>query len=155
MKHSSGRSKRSGQAAGFTLAEVLVCTVLLALAFVALVAAYGHDSVVIQRGEEITYGTSLADEIRDMALRMDLADVLDLDGTTYNPAILSTQAQQAQTQYTQQIAVVPVTAADLNTQVAPAQADAARVTVTVTAYGKPILEQSYYVFDLSSVPYRE
>ncbi|HUU93520.1 MAG TPA: prepilin-type N-terminal cleavage/methylation domain-containing protein [Phycisphaerae bacterium] len=145
---------RRCRTAGFTLAEVLVCTVLLALAFVALVAAYGYQSVVIQRGEEITYGTFLADEIRDMALRMDLADVLNLDGTTYSPAMLSTGTQQAQTQYTQQIAITPVVANDLSTQVAPAQANAARVAVTVTAYGKPIVVQSYYVFDLAGVPFK-
>jgi hypothetical protein len=155
MKHSRNRLKRSRHAAAFTRAEVLVCTVLLGLAFVALVAAYGHDSVVIQRSEEITYGTFLASEVRDRALRMDFADVFDLDGTTYDPAMLSTGVRQAQTQYAQQIAVVPVTAADLNIQVAQAQADAARVTVTVLAYNKPVLEQTYYVFDLSSVPFQE
>lgn len=154
MNQTHDMPKRSRRAAGFTLAEVLICTVLLALAFVALVAAYGYDSVVIQRGEEITYGTFLADEIRDMALRMQLQDVLDLDGVTYSPAILSTSAQQDQTQYTQQIAVTPVKASDLNTQVAEAQADAARVTVTVSAYGKPILSQNYYVLDLSTVPFQ-
>ena len=154
MKHTHDTLNRSRRAAGFTLAEVLVCTVLLGLAFVALVAAYGYDSVVIQRGEEITYGTFLADEIRDTALRMELQDVLDLDGTTYTPAILSTGQEQPQTQYTQQIAVTPVTAADLNTQVTQSQADAARVTVTVSAYGKPVLVQSYYAFDLSAVPFQ-
>ncbi len=154
MKHPHNTLKRSHHAAAFTLAEVLICTVLLALAFVALVAAYGYDSVVIQRGEETTYGTFLAAEIRDMALRMELQDVLNLDGTTYSPAILSTGQEQPQTQYTQQIAVTPVTAADLNTQVAPSQADAARVTVTISAYGKPVLVQSYYAFDLSAVPFQ-
>jgi len=149
--HTRTRRRRTD---AFTLAEVLVCTVLLALAFVALVAAYGYESVVIQRGEEITYGTFLADEIRDRALRMDLADVLNLDGTTYSPAMLSTGAEQAQTQYAQQIAIMPVAASDLGTQVASAQAEAARVTVTVTAYGRPVVVQSYYVFDLSGVPFK-
>lgn len=154
MKQAPNMPKPSRRAAGFTLAEVLICTVLLSLAFVALVAAYGYESVVIQRGEEITYGTFLADEVRDMALRMDFADVLELGGTTHDPAMLSTGIEQDQTQYAQQITVVPVTAADLNTQVAPAQADAARVTVTVSAYDKPVLVQSYYVFDLSAVPFQ-
>ena len=87
-------------------------------------------------------------------LRMDLADVLNLDGTTYSPAMLSTGTEQAQTQYAQQIAIMPVAASDLGTQVASAQADAARVAVTVTAYGKSVVVQSYYVFDLSGVPFK-
>jgi hypothetical protein len=55
---------------GFTLAEVLICSVILLIGFMALVAAFGLASVSIQRGEDVTVATFLADEIRDMALQM-------------------------------------------------------------------------------------
>lgn len=154
MQRADPISRNSRIARGFTLIEVLVCAVLLVLGFLALVAAYGYESVVIQRGEDITYGTFLADEIRDMALRMELDDVLDLDGTTFDPAVLSTGESGTQGQYAQQIAVTPVMAADLNTQVAQSQADAARVTVAILAHGNPVVAQTYYVFDLAGVPFQ-
>ena len=81
-RHSSARH-------AFTLVEVLVCAVLLAIGFVALIAAYGHDTIITQRGEDLTLAAFLANEIRDMALQMPLADVLGMDGMVAAPAIAS------------------------------------------------------------------
>jgi prepilin-type N-terminal cleavage/methylation domain-containing protein len=147
--------RRRGPAgrAGFTLAEVLVSAVILAIGFISLVAAFGHDSVVAQRGEDLTFATFLADEIRDMALQMSFADVLALDGTTYDPAVLSTGGGQDLEKWSQIVAVTPLAAGDLNTPVAQADADAARVTVEIRARGTPVLAQTYHVLDLEGVPF--
>ncbi len=140
---------------GFTLAEVLVASVLVVLAFTALVAAFGHQGVVVARSEEIAYGTFLANEIHDMALRMDFADVFNLDGQTYSPALLSTGIAQDRAEYAQQITVTPVDALDLGTVVDEDEAEAARLDVTILAHGKPVMRQTYYVFDLSEVPFSD
>jgi len=138
--------------AAFTLVEVLVCAVLMVLGFVALVAAFGHESVVVQRGEDIALATFLADEIRDRALGMAFPDVLDLDGVTYNPAILSTGDSEDLDSWAQRITVTPVSSADLNQTVPTEGAQAARLTVEVLARGNPVLTQTYYLMDTSGVP---
>jgi hypothetical protein len=145
--HESGNRRKA-----FTLAEVLVCCVLVVLGFVALVTAFGHESVVTQRGEDITLATFLADEIRDKAFQMDFADVLGLDGTTYNPAILSTGSSNNLTDWAQKITVRPVSPSDLNQEVEAAGAQAARLTVEIFAKGNPVLTQTYYILDVSGVP---
>ena len=145
--HAAGSTRKA-----FTLAEVLVCCVLVVLGFVALVTAFGHESVVTQRGEDITLATFLADEIRDKALQMDFADVLGLNGTTYNPAILSTGSSNNLTGWAQKITVRPVSSSDLNQEVPAAGAQAARLTVEIFAKGNPVLTQTYYILDVSGVP---
>jgi len=142
-------------AAGFTLVEVLIASVLVVLAFVALVAAFGYEGVVIQRTEEITYGTFLAGEIHDRALRQSFASIFDLDGQTYDPAILSTGAAQDRDEFAQEIRVTPVQADDLAVTVSPSGAEAVKLDVTILAHGKPVVTQTYYVFDLTDIPFTD
>lgn len=139
----------------FTLVEVLVCAVLLAIGFVALIAAYGHDTIITQRGEDLTIAAFLANEIRDVVLQMPLAAVLSLDGMVADPAILSTGSSDGLTNWVQRVHVTPVSKNDLNTTVPMAGAEAARVTVDVYYRGKISLSQTYYVFDLASVPFTD
>ncbi|MCX5655382.1 MAG: hypothetical protein NTY65_12105 [Planctomycetota bacterium] len=140
---------------GFTLAEVLICSVILLIGFMALVAAFGTESVSTQRGEDATVATFLADEIRDMALKMQFADVLTLNGTTYSPVILSSGETAQRTNWSQVLAVTPVLATDLNHVVAAGSATAARLTVDVRANGRSVAQQSYYIFKLDSVPFTD
>jgi len=143
------------RAAAFTLLEVLIASVLLVLGFTALVGAFGYEGVVIQRGEEITYGTFLANEIHDMASRMSFDSVFYLDDQTFAPALLSTGTSQDRSEYSQQITVTPVDAEDLSSTVEQENAEAARLTVTILAYDKPVVVQTYYVFDMSEVPFTD
>ena len=139
---------------GFTLAEVLICSVIVLIGFMALVAAFGQESVSIQRGEDTTVATFLADEIRDMALQMPFADVLALNGMTYSPVILSTGQAEQRTNWSQIIAVTPVSASDLN-HAPTGETTAARLTVDVRANGRTVLTQTYYIFKLDAVPYTD
>jgi hypothetical protein len=142
-------------AGGFTLVEILIASVLVVLAFIALVAAFGYEGVVIQRTEEITYGTFLAGEIHDKALRTDFASVFGLDGAVYDPAVLSTGTTQEHDDFAQTVEVVPVDAIDLGVTVGQTGAKAARLTVTITAKDKPVVTQTYYIFDLSDTPFTD
>jgi type II secretory pathway pseudopilin PulG len=142
-------------APGFTLAEILVAVVLVALGFVAIVAALGHDTVTSQAGEDVMLATYLADEIRDKALQMTFANVLNLDAVTYDPAILSTGSTQDLTNWSQKITVTPVSVSNLNQVVARSGATAARLTVEVRSRGKPVVTQAYYLLDRSGVPFTD
>ena len=150
----TGRKRGQGRR-GFTLAEVLVCAVILSLVFVALLAGLGQESVVVQAGEDTTVATFLVEEIRDMALRMDFQDVLNLNGAVYDPAVLSTGTAQSRTEFSQVVSVVPVDAEDLATTVSAGGAKAAHLVVMVRARGTQVLIQDYYIFNLTSVRYLE
>lgn len=139
----------------FTLVEVMVCAVLLALGFIALVAAFGHDTVVAQRAEDSTLGTFLADEVRDMAFQMTFADVLNLNGAVYSPARLSTGSTEDLANWSQRVTVTPVSATDLNQAVAAGGATAARINVDVRLRNTPVLTQTYYKFDMQGVPFTD
>jgi len=145
----------NGRRPGFTLAEVLVCALLLALGFVALVAAFGHEGLCTQRAEDVTLATFLADEIRDMALQMNFAQVFGLGAQPFNPAVLSTGDPAGLTGWAQHVTVCPVSATNLNQQVAQGVADAARVTVEVRRNSKPVIAQTYYIFKMDAVPFTD
>ncbi|MBE3123301.1 MAG: hypothetical protein IMZ65_00685 [Planctomycetes bacterium] len=148
-------ARRPSARGGFTIAEVLVSAVVLAIGFLALVAAFGHDTVVAQRGEEVAISSFLADEIHDMTLQMALADVLAMNNLTYSTAVLSTGNPANMADWSQKITVVPVSAADLNVQVQPAGAQAARLTVDVRFHGTKVLSQTYFLFDMATVPFTD
>jgi Tfp pilus assembly protein PilV len=144
-----------GVRSGFTLAEVLISALLIGLGFLALVAAYGYDTTASQRDEEITVASFLADEIRDKALQMSFTSVLTLNGTTYNPAILSTGQSQGQSQWSQVLTVTPVAQGDLNATVGSASAQAARLSVEVRSRGVKVVTQTYYIYKMDSVPFTD
>ena len=145
----------NGRRRGFTLAEVLVCALLLALGFVALVAAFGHEGLCTQRAEDVTLATFLADEIRDMALQMNFAEVFNLGAQPFNPAVLSTGDPAGLTGWAQHVTVRPVSATNLNQQVAQGVADAAQLTVEVRRNSKPVIAQTYYIFKMDAVPFTD
>ena len=155
MTHMHNTHRRLHRARGFTLAEVLVAAALMGLAFVALVAAFGYNSVVTQRGEDVTVGTFLADEIRGMAFQMSLEETLAMNGTTFSPAVLSTGVPQDSDAWTQHVLVTPVSITDINAEVAPETAKAARITVEVRLRGTPVITQTYYRFDMEGVPFTD
>ncbi|MBM4019429.1 MAG: prepilin-type N-terminal cleavage/methylation domain-containing protein [Planctomycetes bacterium] len=140
---------------GFTLVEVLVCAVLLAIGFLALVAAFGHESVCAQRGEDAVLATFLADEIRDLALQMAFADVFALDAAPYNPAILSTGASAGLADWSQHVTILALSAMDLAAAMPEGSATAARLTVEVRRHSKPVLVQTYYIFNMQGVPFTD
>jgi hypothetical protein len=133
----------------------LICSVIVLIGFMALVAAFGSESVSIQRGEDATVATFLAEEIRDMALQMPFTDVLALNGAIYSPVILSTGETDQRTNWSQVVSVTPVLATSLNQTAASGSATAARMTVDVRANGRSVLQQTYYIFKLDTVPFTD
>ncbi|HUU93523.1 MAG TPA: hypothetical protein VM238_20215 [Phycisphaerae bacterium] len=155
MTNTTHTRTRRCRTAGFTLAEVLVAAVLMGLAIIALVAAFGYNSVVTQRGEDVTVGTFLAEEIHGMAFQMSLEETLGMDGTTFSPAVLSTGVPYDSGAWSQYVLVAPVSITDLNATVAPETAKAARITVEVRLRGTPVVTQTSYRFDMEGVPFTD
>jgi type II secretory pathway pseudopilin PulG len=147
--------RRRGRRPGFTLAEVLICAMLLAIGFIALLAAYGQETGTVARSEEMTLAVSLADEIRDAALGMTFAQVRALDGADYTPAHLSTGASNDLADWEQVIRVTSVQLKDLTRTDASGNPKAVQLTVTVKTRQKTVLVQSYYFFDPSAVIYTD
>jgi prepilin-type N-terminal cleavage/methylation domain-containing protein len=135
---------------GFTLAEVLVASTLLVIGFVALVAAFGRDSEVTQRSDDVTTATFLADEIHSMALQAPFASLSSLGGL-HNPAVLSDGTAQGQTKWAQYVTVTNVDESDLGYPPS-GPVKAVRLIVDVRALGKSVLTQTYFIFDMTGVP---
>jgi prepilin-type N-terminal cleavage/methylation domain-containing protein len=147
------RIRATRRTRGFTLVEVLICTVLLVVAFTALLMAFGQDSRATMTGDQITVATYLADEIRDAALQLVFADVLALDGHTYSPAVVSTGFSYGDANWSQTVSITPLNDADLNQAVSAATAHACRITVTVKLRNVAVVTQTYYMMDQANVPY--
>ena len=79
--------------------------------------------------------------------------VLNLNGTVYDPAVLSTGSSDNLTGWSQHLTVTPVSISDLNdTDTIPATgAQAARLTVEVRDRGTPAVTQTYYLFEMQGV----
>jgi len=90
-----------------------------------------------------------------MALQMPFQDVLNLSGATYSPAVLSTGAAQDVSAWSQRVTVTPVNLTNLNQTVAATGAQAARLTVDVLLRGTAVLSQTYYIFNMQSVPFTD
>lgn len=59
---------------GFTLIEIVVATVLVGLALVAMMASVGSNTRVNDAGTKLTQGTFLAQEIREWTLSLPFCD---------------------------------------------------------------------------------
>lgn len=59
---------------GFTLIEIVVATVLIGLALVAMMASAGSNTRVNDAGTKLTQGTFLAQEIREWSLSLPFRD---------------------------------------------------------------------------------
>jgi prepilin-type N-terminal cleavage/methylation domain-containing protein len=130
-------------ARGFTLVEVLVSAFIMAIGVLALVAAFGHNCVVTEQGSDVATATYLAAEIRDLALRMDFADVLALDGEHFD----------ADTDWAQYLTVTPVSVVDLNDDedIDAETAKAVRLTVEVRHHGTAVVTQKSDVFKMEGI----
>jgi Tfp pilus assembly protein PilV len=142
----SRQHKTVGGRGGFTLAEVLICSVIILLGFMAMMAAFGTASVSVQRGEDATVATFLADAVRDWALQRPFDDVLA--NNVPFPGIMSTG-------WSVVVVVTPKLATDLTSDVAVDVdvATAARMTVDVRVNNacnikRSVVKQAYYIFKL-------
>ncbi len=75
MRHNRSRSVRDGShGRGFTLIEVAVTTILVGLAFVALMVAAGSATRINSTNRDLTQAVILAQEIREWTLHLPFSD---------------------------------------------------------------------------------
>jgi type II secretory pathway pseudopilin PulG len=154
----------------FTLVEVLISSVLMALALVALMTAFGSSTAVTQKTEEIARAGFLADQIRELLIALPFSDLDgtpawglesgesagypfdDLDdvaGTMFSPPILSDGSVISDlTGWSQIVSMQSVNETNFNQAVTNGSASVVRVSVVVQRGDQVLAELAWLVFDL-------
>ncbi len=150
---------------GFTLIEVLIATVIIALSIVALLAANSAFTMANGAGIEISTAEFLVEQIKEMTATLevidpeagaatfgpeeaslaDYDDLDDFDGHTFSPPIDAMRQQLTDfAAYSQQVTVQKVNPSDFE-QVIPIAdiSDFVRVTVSVSYSGREICSTSW------------
>jgi prepilin-type N-terminal cleavage/methylation domain-containing protein len=142
---SAPRRPRLRRAArGFTLIEAAMATVIIGIAFTALLQLLAVGTVSNKEGTELTTAVNLAGNIHEAAVRLGYDDLFDLEGT-HSPAVNAQLTAVAGISGWSQ--VVDVSYVDENrltltvpdTQYEPT----ARVTVTVRRNNQPVYRTSW------------
>jgi prepilin-type N-terminal cleavage/methylation domain-containing protein len=149
---------------GFTLIEVLIATVIIALAIVALLAANSAFTMANGAGIELSTAEFLVEQIREMTATIevrdpdggvifgpeegtlaDYDDLDDFDGSTFSPPIDARRQPLTDfAAYSQQVTVQKVDKSNFE-QVLPITepSDFVRVTVSVSYSGRELCSISW------------
>lgn len=148
----------------FSMVEVLIATLLIGLAFVALMTANSAFSTATGAGMNISTAEFLVEQIREMTVSLavrdpetnvatfgpeeaslaDYDDLDDFDGLSFCPPIGADRAVlSAYPAFTQQITVENVSNTDFKTVVADHSTDFVRVTVRVLYNGSELASSSW------------
>jgi len=159
---------RSSIAAGFTLLEVLIATILVGLSIVALVAANGSFTVANGAGADLSTAEFLVEQIRELMTLLPVVDstvttwttlgpesgettvlayddVDDFDGAMFSPPINANRATlSAFDAFSQQVTVEKVNSSNFDQVVGDADSSPfVRVTVRVLQNGREITSASW------------
>ena len=135
---------RGSRRRGFTLVEAATATVIIGVAFTALLQLLAVGTVSNREGAELTTAVHLANNVHEAAVRVPYAELFDLEGT-YSPAVDARMvALPGMTGWSQVVDVSYVdesmlTAAVPDTQYEPTS----RVTVSVARNGKQVYRTSW------------
>jgi prepilin-type N-terminal cleavage/methylation domain-containing protein len=133
---------------GFTLIEAALVTVIVGVGFMALLQLLAAGTISNLQGAQTTTGMNLAKNVREMSLKMPFAELMDLDGQSYNPPIDSRGTALTDfANWTQTVDVQPVDPDKLTLDVAADPPDAVRITVTASHNGRIVCSTSWYAFD--------
>lgn len=149
---------------GFTLAEVLIATILIGTAIAALVAANGSFSMANSAGADLSTAEFLIEQVRELTAMLAVVDpeteittfgpeepnlagyddVDDLNGATFSPPINANRATLSEFGvFTQQVTVQNVSQANLGLVVANHASDFVRITASVRQNGREITSASW------------
>ena len=171
MRHNRPRSVHDRLSArrGFSLIEVAIATILIALGVIALMVASGSATRVNQANVEMTQGVILAQELREWTLNLPFSDpdpgdlgnppgpdgedpqvfVDDLDdlmGVTYSPPRSGTGSSIADlTNWSETISITWRNPNDILTTVADGASDIVHVQVTISNGGSAVLTTGWLV----------
>ena len=117
---------------GFTLVEVIFAMLLIGIAIASLLSANSSFTKANGAGMELSTAEFMVEQIRELTTMLDYDSLHDFDGVSFSPPInASEQSLTNFPQFSQQITVENVSAADLTAVVADHSSDLVRVTVEV------------------------
>ena len=130
---------------GFSLVEVLIAIVLIALAIFSLVAANSSFTKANGAGADLSTAEFLIEQIRERTALADYDDLLnDFDDANYSPPINSNgEVLNDFAAFSQQVTVENVSASNFENVVADYSSDFIRVTVRVFLNSNEISSASW------------
>ena len=130
---------------GFSLVEVLIAIVLVALAIVSMVAANSSFTKANGAGADLSTAEFLIEQIRERTALADYDDLLDdFDDANYSPPINSNgEVLNDFAAFSQQVTVENVSASNFENVVADYSSDFIRVTVRVFLNSNEISSASW------------
>jgi prepilin-type N-terminal cleavage/methylation domain-containing protein len=136
------RTNRSTRRSGFTLLEVAIATIIIAIGITALLTASASCTKVNAAGEELTTATFLAQEIREYCAGLDPCDV-KLAGSYCPPVDASLTQMTGLTDWKQSITLQYKNPGDLSDSATAT--DVRYVSVTVKHNDANVLTTSWLV----------
>lgn len=145
-------SRRTGFAAakrsGFTLLEASLATMIVGVAFTAVLQLLAAGTVANMDSADLTTGVNLARNIRELTLQAKYTDLPTYNSASYNPPHDSRgNSIDALEGWSQVIAVQAVDPARVTTNIVDATPAAIRISVTVNHNNKKVCDLSWYCFD--------
>ena len=149
---------------GFTLIEVLIATVIIALSIVALLAANSAFTMANGAGIELSTAEFLVEQIREMTATLevidpeegagtfgaeeaslaDYDDLDDFDGRIFSPPVDALRQQLTDfAAYSQQVTVENVNPSDFEQVIDDHDSDFVRITVSVSYSGRQLCSISW------------
>ena len=144
----SRRTLRPTSARGFTLLEASLATMIVGVAFVAVLQLLAAGTVANLSSADLTTGINLAKNIRELTLQSKYVNLPTYNGTSYNPPHDSRGTSITDLDgWRQTIAVQSVDPNRLTTNIVDATPAAVRITATVSHNEQKVCDLSWYAFD--------
>ena len=143
-RYSSSRHCRRG----FTLIEAMLTTIIVGVAFTAMLQLLAAGTVNNLKAGELTTGVSLARNIREYSLNTKYVNLPALNNATYSPPRDSRgTAISSLTGWQQKLTVQSVNPSNIQQNIVDPTPAAVRVGVVVNHNNQRVCDLSWYVFD--------
>jgi len=152
MRNTSNEHRTSSTENAFSLIEVLIATILVGLAIVALIAANSSFTKAGAAGTELSTAQFLIEQIRERTALVDYADLHNtFDGAIFSPPISAGgEVLNHFAEFSQQVTVVNVSASDFEQVVDDGSSDFIRVTAKVLLNSRQICAASWIRADIDN-----
>ena len=133
---------------GFTLIEAMLTTIIVGVAFTAMLQLLAVGTINNLKAAELTTGVSLARNIREYTLNTKYVNLPALNNATYSPPRDSRgTAISSLTGWQQKLTVQSVNPSNIQQNIVDPTPAAVRVGVVVNHNNQRVCDLSWYVFD--------
>ena|SRR5437773_11918733 len=140
--------RRSGAPRGFTLIEAMLTTIIVGVAFTAMLQLLAVGTVNNINASQLTTGVSLARNVRELTLNTAYANLPALNNASYSPPKDSRGvAVTTLNGWQQKITVKSVNPDNIQQDIVDTTPAAVRVSVLVNHNNQKVCDLSWYVFD--------